>query len=242
MRVFLFAFSMAFIAGTALADTTAVYAGPGGFKMTIEVAQDGDIRGNVSAKPGEYFLTHSGEGYVVQTTAAGLVVDRLADVADAMAKVAAERIPSPTSQLAVALSQLHSTEPLLVEGGDREVNGRVGTAYFWRGTPSSSKAIPAVIISHDAALGDVGRAAATQMAMSGQLASATLGFELPQQDQVVKLLRQGAPLQISGASLMSVDHAPLPQGDFKLPAAPERQSDLLKRIRANSTDQVVRAF
>ena len=49
------------LAGPALADTTAVYERvPSNFKMTVEIATNGDVRGDIGGKPGAYFLTRNG--------------------------------------------------------------------------------------------------------------------------------------------------------------------------------------
>ena len=57
------ALTVAGSAGVASADTRAVYEAPG-FRMTVEIAANGDVRGDVSVKPGEYAIMKDGEAYV----------------------------------------------------------------------------------------------------------------------------------------------------------------------------------
>jgi len=233
---------LALSAGQALADTTVVYeAQNGAFKMTIEIAANGDVRGDVKAKPGSYFITRNGEGFVVQSTSAGVVVDRIADLSQAMAKVASENMPD-LKAAGSAFSRDGSPMRFFAQGGTVSVNGRSGTAYFWKSTKAAANQPPVAVISLDPTLAPVGQAMARQFEMSEKLSSAIFGGVLPPEAELDEILKSGAPLAFAGAQLTSISNAPIAPSRFELPGPPESPAAIEKRIRASGANGSFVAF
>src|SRR4051794_4750150 len=84
---------LALFASPALADMTANYVGPNNaMTMKIEVASNGDIRGETS-NPNMYFLTREGHGYLVQASFKGPAVMRVEDIAVVMAEQVKRMMP-----------------------------------------------------------------------------------------------------------------------------------------------------
>ncbi len=230
------------LAGPALADTTAVYELPAtNFKMTVEIAANGDVRGDVAGKPGVYFLTLNGQGYFVIQTSNGVLVDRVEDEAAALKFVAEKRLsPSLWAMMeAAAGPEVASMGPLLTKGDDIVVQGRKGTPYYFPG-PRRPDVPPVVVISSDPELAPIGVAMARQVAMSAslQFVAAASPFNL----ELETIMRGGAPIEFAGAELTTVSHEPIPPSRFELPAAAESLEDIIKRIDATATDQLVTAF
>jgi hypothetical protein len=229
------------LAGPALADTTAVYENPAAnFKMTLEVAANGDVRGDVAGKPGVYFLTLSGQGFFVIQTSSGVVVDRVEDVAAAIKFVAEKRFdPSILALMKADSPELADMSDLFTKGDDIVVQGRKGTPYYFSG-PRRPDVSPVVVISSDPELAPLGVAMARQVAISAsiQLFADTSPFNL----ELETIMRSGAPIEFAGAELTMVSHEPIPPSRFELPAAVESREDIIKRIDATATDQRVTAF
>ena len=238
MRRHFIALSLAMIAWPALADTTAVYDGPGSFKMTIEIAANGDLRADVAAKPGEYFLTRNGEGFVVQPTARGVVVDRLSDISAAMSDVIKEKMP----QRRDPMPSLAQRGDFFVEGDVVTVNGRSGTAYYFRGQSATNGRPPVLVISHDPSLAPLGQAMARQNEMSNTLSAGLMGGKVPFADEMDSILKSGAPLAVGPAHLSTVSTDPIPASHFALPSLPEARAEIRARLEATSTDHSVVGF
>jgi hypothetical protein len=231
------------LAGPALADTTAVYeARNGAFKMTIEIAANGDVRGDVAAKPGSYFVTRNGEDFVVLATPQGVVVDRTADLAQVTAKVAIEKTPE-LAKLGGTVSRDLSTTNFFVAGPPVSINGRPGTPYYFRMGYGKVDLPPVAVISTDPALAPIGRMMARSFEMSEHMSSSMFGAAAPPfETELDQILTTGAPLAFAGAQLVSVDNAPIAPSRFELPAPPESPAAIEKRIRANATDHSVVGF
>ena len=229
------------LAGPALADTTAVYEHPAAkLKMTVEIATNGDVRGDIAGKPGVYFLTRNSQGYFVIQTSSGVLVDRVEDEGAAVKVVAEKRInPSFLAIMKSAGRDMAKIGPLLTKGDDIVIQGRKGTPYYFPG-PRRPEIPPVIVMSSDPELAPLGVAMAHQFAMSDnlQLVGAPNPFNL----EVETIMRGGAPIEFAGAELTTVSHDAIPPSRFELPAAVESREDIVKRIDATATDQRVNAF
>jgi len=231
------------LAGPALADTTAVYeARNGAFKMTIEIAANGDVRSDVAAKPGSYLVTRHGEDFVVLTTPQGVVVDRMADLSQVTAKVTIEKIPK-LAKLGGTVSHDLSATHFFVAGPVVSINGRSGTPYYFRMGYGKVDLPPVAVISTDPALAPMGRMMARSFEMSEHMSSSITGSVPPPfETELGQILATGAPLAFPGAQLVSVDNAPIAPSRFELPGPPESPAAIEKRVRANATDHSVVGF
>jgi len=240
MRNLLICFFFA-LAAPAFADTTAIYQTPTKtFVMTVEIASNGDLRSDVAGKPGTYALTRNGEGYMVISTAQGVVVDRVEDLGAALKIVAEKRLsPSLLAMMKTVGPNLAKMHLRLVKGDDVTIQGRKGTPYYFRGPPPPGFP-PAIIICSDPELAPIGVAMARQIAMSDSFQMFEPGnpFSLA----VKATLKTGAPLEFAGAELTMVSHDPISLSRFELPAAPESREAIIKRIDAAATSQRVTAF
>jgi len=228
------------LAGPAFADTTAVFERPAAnFKMTVEIASNGDLRGDVAGKPGTYILTINGEGYVVIATPKGVVVDRVEDIGAALKVVAEKRLPGYSAMMKDLGPDVAGSGIPFVKGDEVTIQGRKGTPYYFSG-PQSPGIPPLLVISNDPDLAPIGVAMAGQLAMSEhlQLFASHNPFNL----SLKAIMKTGAPIEFAGAELTTVSHDPIPPSRFELPAAPESRDDIIKRIDATATSQSVRAF
>ena len=229
------------IACPAFADMTAVYeAHPNGFKMTVEMAANGDVRGDIAGKPGVYVLTRSGQGYFVITTPGGVLVDRVEDEGAAVQIVAEKRLaPAYLTMMKELGRNMSAMGPLLVKGDDIVVQGRKGTPYYFGGVKRPGMP-PVMVVSYDAELASLGLAMARQMALSDMLQPFATHNPLTQ--QAATIMKMGAPIEFAGAELTTITHDPIPPSRFELPAAPEGREAIVKRIDAAASDQRVSAF
>lgn len=240
MRIWLICFFLG-LAGPAFAQTTAVYEVPGPrFRMTIEIAPNGDVRGDISGKPGVYFLNRGGQGYFVIETPNGVVVERVEDEVAAIKIVAEKRLgPSFLEMMASVGQDMEGEGPLLTRGDDVVVQGRKGTPYYFPG-PRRPDMPPVVVISSDPDLAPLGVAMAGQFDMSDRLQF--FSGPNPLSTEMTAIMRTGAPIAFAGAELTMVSHEPIPASRFELPAAPSSLEAIIKRIDATATDTRVVAF
>ena len=224
------------LAAPAFADTTADYAAPSGaITMTIEIAANGDLRGNIRGRSGDYLLMRNGQGYFVVSTPNGLFVDRVEDQVAAL-KIVAERHPVFLARMkAVGVPAGH----FLGKGDDIVVQGRKGTPYYFGGRPRFGLP-PILVISSDAELAPLGVAMERLNVMFDSLQSFAGGD--PVNLEMETIMKSGAPVAVTGAELTRISHDPIPSSRFELPAAPESRDDIIKRIDATATSQSVRAF
>ncbi|WP_277317478.1 hypothetical protein [Sphingomonas sp. AOB5] len=211
----------------AQAQLTAVYTPPEGspipFEMRIEIAPNGDVRGTL---PGQslWLLTIAGEGYFISGEGKDAKVMRATDVAavlgEQMKKMMPDMPPIPDGAL----------EMVLTEGKPVTVRGRTGTGWYMEGNDTA----PAMVISSDPALAPLGKALAYQFEIStrmmAQLSFAPTGF----MDEMLRVLRTGAPLSVSGLELNTVATAPIPADRFVLPAAPLSREEIRTRLEASN--------
>ncbi|GHH18990.1 hypothetical protein GCM10008023_25540 [Sphingomonas glacialis] len=212
----------------AWADTTAVYRASGApFEMQVEVAANGNVRGKVMGQAA-YFLTLSGEGYLVLETPTGPAVDRLGDVAAIMAETL-DAMFTAHPELKNAMAQQPSI--LVQEHGTAVVGGRTGKAYFFVGQDQKRSPRAVAVVSDDPALAELGKAMAAQFDMSiklnpmmGKSAFAT---------QMSRILHGGTALTFGGGDLVSVRGATIDPARFVLPAKPETLDQARDRFKAN---------
>lgn len=228
------------LAGPALADTTAVYEIPAAkFRMTLEIAANGDVRGDIAGNPEVYVLTLGGQGYFVIQTSSGVLVERVEDTLAAVKAVAEKRLNSAYRDMMSAADSpdLAGMGDLFTKGDDIVVQGRKGTPYYFssRGGPGVS---PVIVISSDPELAPLGVAMAGQMAMTNSL---QFGAN-PLSREIEAIMKSGAPISFAGAELTTVSHEPIPPARFELPAPPQSLQDIIKRIDARATDQRITAF
>jgi len=207
------------ITSPAVADLTAKYAKPGtAFVMTVEIAANGDLRGDVG-QPGQSFVTRGGHGFFLRATPTGTVVMRVEDIGTVMAEQMAKLDPQFRTRMRNA--------PVLklAAKGELTINGRTGTAYYMQGADGTLSQAPWAVISKDPALAELGTAMVRQFEMSIAAMSGTMGPE-PFADMLA-VLKTGTPILFVGAELQSVDPSPIPAARFELPA----QSETLDGVR-----------
>jgi hypothetical protein len=224
----LVALGLAASACPALADTTAVYAiGDGDFAMTmtVEIADNGDVRSQMSGPIVEkmpkgvaiYSITRGGEDFMVNETPEGVSVFRMSDMMTVMAEgwaKAREQTGAPDDD-----ADADAPDLALVARGERAVNGRPGTAYYLRS--DKKKAAPVLVISRDPALAQLGRTMARQFGRS-IIGMQSMGVSAKPDESMLKALNEGAPLLFGGmAKLRTVRHEPVPADRFVLPAQPK---------------------
>ena len=211
----------------ALADMTANYIGPNGaMTMKIEVASNGDMRGQTGA-PNAYFITRDGHGYMIQATFDGPAVMRVEDMATVVAeqmKKMMPNMPPPNGKDAPSFA--------LAKGGEVTIRGRKGIAYYM-GVAKDGKPIgdPIVVISTDPDLAPIGVAMASQFNMSVAMMGQVLGDASPWKG-MQDVLKTGAPIVFTGLQLATVNHDLIPAARFVLPAEPLKIDDVRKTMGA----------
>jgi hypothetical protein len=196
----------------ALADLTATYVAPHAFfTMTIEIAANGDLRGDVGI-PGSYFITRAGHSYFISPRPSGPVVMRVED----MAAVVAEHIAKTDPHFRGEMGAAH--KPNLVEKGNVVINGRIGSAWYLKMENGKLSPSPVTVISLDPALAPLGRAMTMQFEISAAMMGTMVGTS--PSGAMEDILKTGAPLSFAGAELKTVSTAPIPSERFELPAEP----------------------
>lgn len=210
----------------ALADMTANYVGPNNiFTMKIEIASNGDVRGETSS-PNAYFITHEGKGYVVQATFDGPAVMRVEDMATVLTEQMEKFAPD------LKLKDSDAAILALAKGPIVTVRGRQGVAYFMgeRTKPSPNEK-PVIVISTDPGLAPLASAMEYQFTMSVTMMSRALGPSNPFSGMQAAL-KTGAPLLFSGMELDTISYDAIPASRFALPAAPLSLEDVRKNMGA----------
>jgi hypothetical protein len=220
MRLFVLLAFLAF-ASAAHADTTAIYGNAAAkFTMTVKIASNGDIRGEV---PGRTYYFVGGKDYFADRTDTGVVVMRLED----MAKVMTEQFAQQSAKLG---TPSFSPPPLtLVRKGTVYVNKWSGDAYYMQAANGQVSPRLVAVISHDASLTELGKAMERQYGKSEMMMGQVTKGRAPtlNMDQV---LNSGAPISFGGAELQSVSFDPIPKDEFMLPAQPVPIDEVRKRM------------
>lgn len=212
----------------ALADMTANYVGPNGaMTMKIEIASNGDMRGQTGAQ-NAYFITRDGHGYLIQATFDGPAVMRVEDMATVMTEQMKKMMPNmPPANGDDAPSFA------LAKGGEVTIRGRKGMAYYM-GTAEDGKPIgdPILVISTDPDLAPLGVAIAYQFSMSVVMMGQVLGGSNPLKG-MQDILKTGTAIVFSGLQLDTVNHDLIPAERFVLPAEPLKIDEVRKTMGAS---------
>jgi hypothetical protein len=220
VRRIVFLAALAFATATQ-ADTTAIYGNAAAkFSMTIKIASNGDIRGEV---PGRTYYFVGGKDYFADRTDTGIIVMRLDD----MARVMAEKFAELSGKMGI-----HSFSPptiALVRKGTVSINKWSGDSYYMQSASGQVSPRPVAVISHDPSLAELGRAMERQYEKSEMMMAQAMKGRAPtsNMDQV---LSSGAPISFAGAELQSVSFDPIPKSDFVLPAQPVPIDQVRKRM------------
>lgn len=216
---------LALLPAPALADLTAVYADPGHKSaMTIEIAANGDVHGDMIGRPGTTFVRHQGEFYFIESSPSGPMVMRVDDMAQVMAEEIA-KLPADQRPFATP-----PRVPVLVRKGSATVGGRTGTAWYMQQSDGQLAERPWVVISDDPALAPLGQAMASEFDLSKRLLLPAMGeapFQ-PMQD----VLKTGTPITFTQVELKSVSNDPIPASHFALPGRPASIEQVRKVMTA----------
>ena len=205
----------------AQADTTATYANTAAkFSMSVRIASNGDIRGEV---PGRTYYYVGGQDYFVDQTDNGVIVMRLDD----MIKVIGEKF----AELSAKMDMQSFVPPTItfVHRGSVVVSKWSGDAYYMQAANGVASPRPVAVISHDPSLGELGRAMARQYAKSEMMMGQMMKGREPTSN-LDHILSSGAPISFAGADLQSVSFDPIPKHEFVLPAQPAPIDDVRKRM------------
>jgi hypothetical protein len=220
MRPVVFLASLA-LTSAAHADTTAIYGNPAAkFTMTVKIASNGDIRGDV---PGRTYYFVGGKDYFADRTDTGVVVMSLDD----MVKVMTEQFAQQSAKLGISS---FTPPPLtLVRKGTVSINKWSGDAYYMQAANGKRSPQPVAVISHDPSLTDLGKAMERQYEKSEMMMGQVMKGHAPtsNMDQV---LRCGTPISFAGAELQSVGFDPIAKEEFVLPAQPAAIDEVRKRM------------
>jgi hypothetical protein len=234
---------LAMCAQPALADITATYEKPDkSFSMTVELADNGDLRGSVTAKPGSYFLVRNGQCYGVIKTPAGLVVDRCEDLMTAVVTVAEERTPGYQKLMKDSAQVKLPDQPYFAKGEEVTIRGRTGLAWYPAMPAGAPRPSPVLVISQDPDLAPLGTAMVRQVEMSERMQPFAAASDNPFSRQFKDLLKSGAAIYFADAELTTVSHDAIPPSRFELPGPVESLAEVVKRVRANNTGTYIQAF
>jgi hypothetical protein len=209
------------LADAAHADTTAIYGNPAAkFTMTVKIASNGDIRGEV---PGRTYYFVGGKDYFADRTDSGFVVMRLDD----MVKVMTEQFAEQSAKLGIPS---FTPPPLtLVRKGTVSINKWSGEAYYMQAANGQMSPRPMAVISHDPSLTDLGKAMERQYEKSEIMMSQVMKGHAPTSN-MKQVLSSGAAISFAGADLQSVSFDPIPKDEFDLPAQPAPIDEVRKRV------------
>jgi hypothetical protein len=218
--------SIALLASLALvsaaqADTTATYGNAAAkFSMTVKIASNGDIRGEV---PGRTYYFVGGKDYFADRTDTGVIVMRLDD----MARVMAEQFAEQSAKMKIP--SFSPPPMILVRKGTVSINKWSGETYYMQAANGQVSSQPVAVISHDPSLAELGKAMERQYAKSEMMMGQVMKGRAPtsNMDQV---LNSGAPISFAGGELQSVSFDPIAKDEFVLPAQPASIDEVRKRM------------
>lgn len=225
---------IAFASAPVAAGQTAVYTGPEGKKLTLEINDDGVTRIDAGVA-GQFGIHRDGALYLVDTTGPKPRVATIADIAAAF-----DTLLGPAFQqlFEAAAAQSPQTKLTITDGGRRTVNGREGTLYRISGLTGADPAKPAEwVVSKDPALAPVGRAFGAFLESGVVLARPFIGRESA---SIVADMRAafalGTPLDVPGSfTLASVNPTKFAPERFALPAAPTPRAEIIEEMRVGIT-------
>jgi hypothetical protein len=227
-RLFALTIASLLIVAPADAGTRAVYDRPDKGTLTVEIADNGDVRVGPEDQT-MYVLLIGNTSYVVSPKDGKPSVARLVDVAAAFDKV----MPPMFGKLFGAAAEATKDIPARIETiGPETVNGRAGIAYRFKTGPDG-EAQPAIVLSQDPALAPVGRAMgrfteATMLLLAPLFGKATEAMV----GDMRAILSLGTPLRGGdGMTLKSVESADIPAARVTLPAKPLTVDEIVRSMK-----------
>lgn len=237
MRI-LFALALLFTPVPALAGQRATYTESDGKQLVILVADNGDARID-GPEPGRYGLYRGGEFYLVARNEGAWTVARVADIAEAFAKV----MPTVFRDIAGAAAKPARPSPRIVAQGRRSHLGREGQVYevFFAGSdkPEDSSTL---LMSSDAALKPIG-AALEQFTLSlTLLMGAFIGPAVEEAlAETRALFSLGTPLDMEGSyTLLNLEEVDIAHEALEFPAKPQTLEQIVAetKLRALTPEEM----
>jgi len=198
-------------------------------ELTVEADEHGNVR-TQTARLGLYYLLTNGEFYQVMAGKDGPLVIRLADLMAVQQELAEkffadrpEAWEEPTETFAAMDKQT--------------VGDRVGTGYGIVNEDNPEPQYALLVISDDPQLAPLGQALAnSNEAMANSMSGwGAMGTVLRMMnDEMVAVMRKGAPLRMMSIELTDVSLDPIPAERFSLPAEPMT----IEQIRAQFSPNV----
>jgi hypothetical protein len=218
MRIWAIAALVAAGPAAAQTDLTATYRATGGMEMVmrVEVAANGDLRGDMSG-PGLYMIKKAGRTYFVMPGPQGPLVEDFEDLAAVMQ----EEIAKTQPHLCDEISKIDNPMQLK-PAGTVTIAGYRGEAYSMSTRPDSR---PDLVISRDPALAPLRAAMAAQFRLSGT-AMGACSPNVRMFRQMQDLLESGAPLALGPMRLEKVETGPIDPARFVLPAPPATREQI----------------
>lgn len=188
-------------------------------EMMLEIDSGGNMRVQMGAMP-MYMLMLGSDMYMVARGPTGVYVVRIEDFAT-VAREFIDRMES-VRDMPDGTADPEAEQQRLVALGQREVNGRTGTAY---GAPAHGDTPEYVqfVISDDPSLAPIGAAFVRSLVNSTETASRMIpGFGNIRNGLApeMELLNRGAPLTMASMSLTDVSLEEIDDSRFALPAEP----------------------
>ncbi|MBV9884898.1 MAG: hypothetical protein JO276_17955 [Sphingomonadaceae bacterium] len=212
------------VPAAAPAGIRATYAGGEQPAMTIEIADNGDVRADVAE--GWQLIVLGGRAYLVQDRLTGPLVMRVEDLAALL----------PASRASAAAASGGSAT--IAERGSAVVNGRIGRAFFFPHATGLDAGTPAAVISSDPALAPLGAAMHRAFAAEALIGALDWGWPADNsQDALLALFEQGAPLKYYDIELSSLERVPIDGSRFALPAEPETAEAVRARRAAEAREE-----
>lgn len=191
-------------------DAVAVLALPGGQEMKIEIAHDGDLRGNQEGNDLQLFVIDDVNYFAINSDGGWQVLD---------IRIAAELMDESVSQQfkdMIANTPVDERPSMQFEAGEEVQIGQwKGIAYRPPGTPAKFPA--PFVISSDPELEMLRAAMLKQFQSSMAMNPLPMGDAF---DDVLQMLKEGAPLRFAGSELKSFERVDVEDSRFELPAAP----------------------
>jgi len=222
MRLFVFLF-LSLLSAPALAGQHAVYAHPGGKKLTVDVADNGFAR-FVADGEENYCLWRDGNLYLVNRDEGPLTVMRITDLVAAVDQIAAEHGTGPGKPADSAKAGIR-----LEPKGQRRVAGFDGQVFAMFGIdPAAPETAVEFVTTREPALQPLGRAMEQFL-----LADMTLAHDVEMAAGTRAIFATGAPLDLGGLLvLVSIQTIDVPAGETALPAEPKSVAEIIDTLKA----------
>lgn len=193
--------------GTDASDMKAVYSGAdGGFRMTLEISDTGDLRGETQGQDMWLLRTGDVNYFILPNPEDGdIVLD-----SRIMGELIREALPPEFFEM---MQENPNTGIEMEPIGEVTVNGRTGTGYHPPGTQGDN--VP-FVFSDDPELSRLRDAMAAQFEASMSM----MPIENRMFSQMLELLQEGAPLRFANTDLVSFEPADIDNSRFELPGEP----------------------